>query len=371
MKAPMRKRAAVVEPTGSHAATRTAAAFSGHRPQGEVMQRTAAFIHASPRMAAQRTRCAQAFGPVPGRATGRVPMPLPAAKDGVVQRGVGDSKLAVEDSEEPADLSEAQAEYESAVLEGINLLSGNIRFGASPESGFDKEYWEKVEDPTFRLALKVKSGKSVEEALLAIFKTPEKWSFDCAEFRQVVHLYAYYKLYGDEAFKKEAKKLGEFRLTQQTTPVVSAPQGSDPMAWASNGKGTGKLTLLVAGYDTKQTIAEGDLLDALPIGAMVCFKNEIAADTPFRNENAIKTGNDQFAAHPIGKGKSRQDIIDYLKKYNLQYKGQDGADGIYVSQAYIPASMPLGKATVQRLNTSTEGPVLKYLATKYAFDQEN
>lgn len=236
------------------------------------------------------------------------------------------------------------------------MLSDNIGvgFGASPENRFDATHWEKVDDEQYRFALKAKGKPS--SALAAMFADPSKWSFDCAEFRQVVYLYAMWKTYG-EAYLDEhlSEQPSDFRLRQHDSTGMFQPQFGPtkaPMAWMRSSKDQ-EFAFVVYAYDTKKTIAESVLLPTLPVGTLVCFKNhDMAEGTPYRNENAVVDGVGTFAAHPMGRGLAKTDIVDKLKAFNLKTFGDEGEDGVFISQICVPSSMALSKKTIDELDIS-------------------
>lgn len=196
-----------------------------------------------------------------------------------------------------------------------------------------------------------------------MFQNPDRWSFDCAEFRQVVHIYAMWKIHGNSYLDR----FSEFKLRQHSsTGMNELPTGfqGPTMNWTRDSKDE-LFKLAVYCAPTKGTISESDLLSLLPVGAMVCFKNhEKASDTAYRNENALVDGPETFAAHPFGRGLAKKEIVDGLKVNNLKLLGNEYEDGIYVCQAQIPYSMPLSHSLIDRLVGSAEeraGSILKTL----------
>lgn len=263
-----------------------------------------------------------------------------------IQRGLGSSKV-----DDDAVLQADYAKYVQAATAKLKskLNGGSVAFGASPEGAYDAENWEVVDDAKYKKALRCKVKPS--KALKDLYDKPEKWSFDCAEWVQVVNLYATMKVYGKEAVDDLAPE--KFLLRQHDSP------GLETSAYLFERKESGKkFDLVLPKMENKfieEFIAEDVLLDAIPVGSRVCFKNdEMAKDTAFRNENTLKDGPGTFAAHPMGAGLKKQDVIDRLAKYNQQEFDKEGRDGIYISQVEIYASIPLGQKTREALGLSTK-----------------
>ncbi|WP_340202080.1 DUF4157 domain-containing protein [Ascidiimonas sp. W6] len=255
----------------------------------------------------------------------------------VIQRGQGSSKV-----DEDAIL---EREYKQKVLEATVKLSGKLNFGASPEGKYDKKYWKQIPDKDYLLAIETIVKPSV--AIKHLIKAPKGlWSFDCAEYIQVCNLYATMEVYGEE-------------MVNQRSPLVLRQHGSTPF---KNAGVTFERTNASAKFDAifqkagnavgENFITEDALLGGIPTGCRVCFKNPVAPDTPFRNENAIYLGGGKYAAHPMGSGLTAANIVDELVRYNERSAlgGEDhGRAQIFVSQVELYPSIPMAKATKEAL----------------------
>lgn len=238
-----------------------------------------------------------------------------------------------------------ETEYKEKVKEAIARLDGKIGFGASPEGKFDARYWKKIDDPKYHFAIETKVKPSV--ALKHLFNAPQDvWKFDCAEYIQVCNLYATMEVYGEEAVDQK----GTLILRQHS----STPFEKSGVTFDRNAKDN-QFDAIFPKADNAvgdNFIGEVALLQHIPAGTRVCFKNPAAPETPFRNENAIYLGGGKYAAHPMGSGLSAQNIIDKLVSYN-EKSGLGGDDHgraqIFISQVEIYASIPMGKNTVEGL----------------------
>ena len=257
----------------------------------------------------------------------------------VVQRG---SFISTQD-----DNQILQNEYAKYVQDATVKLAGKIGFGASPEGKYDKRYWKPVEDKEYRLAIQATVPPS--QAVKQIFEADKDvWSFDCAEFVQICNIYAAMKLYGKEYVDEK-----------QVEPLTLRQHGSTPFASAGvtferKAKGN-KFDVIFRKKNNaykENVIEEQPLLKSIPAGSRVCFKNPVANDTPFRNENAIAMGGGKYSAHPMGRDLSAEDIVTKLILYNQGYGlgGEDkGASQIFISQVEILPSIPMGNDTLKNL----------------------
>jgi hypothetical protein len=275
-----------------------------------------------------------------GRLGAEIAAPLPRLRPsvarGVVQRGGGPSK-----SDESAAL---QVEYQKHVANALVLLKGKLEFGASPQAAFDERYWKKVVDPTYKFAITTIVKPSI--ALKALMDAGGGiWSMDCAEYVQVCNLYATMMTFG-------AKEI-------DSKPLTLRQHGSTPfegggVTFQRDAKGSA-FSVIVARSGNQymdSSVDEPTILRHVPAGSRVCFKNPVAPDTPFRNENAVALGDGNFSAHPMGSGLTGEQIVAELVKYNKKtgLGGESGgADQIFVSQIEILAGIPLGKATKEAL----------------------
>ncbi|MFN8395695.1 MAG: DUF4157 domain-containing protein [Bacteroidia bacterium] len=263
---------------------------------------------------------------------------LPVAQRAVIQCGGMSSKGGSEDAI-------LASEYESHLQKAKTALLGKIGFGASPESKYDAEHWEAVDDPDYLKALKCRTKPSL--AMVEMVNSPSKWSFDCAEFVQVCNIYASCMTYGGEQVDKQYP---DFRLRQHDSTIFQA----GGITFVRNDKDA-KFDVLVKKAKNAvvgQGIDEKTLVENLPIGSRVCFKNPKGEGTPFRNENAFVEGKGKFAAHPMGSNLTEQDIVDELVKYNIKTQRNhptDGREQIFISSAEIYTTMSITNETMAAL----------------------
>ena len=212
------------------------------------------------------------------------------------------------------------SQYELKLKEAYQKLTG-IDFGptgglmpenlCNPESidtsagskiiyWYDKSFWEPDVD-TFpnekRRACKLKllSGKSASAAIDALFNDQGKWKVDCAQFVQIFHLYALRHTLGDEKFDAKFKDDMRLELRRrqssgvETKVLFSRKAANETMSRSTDGK-----------TETKRI---NQLLAEAPIGTRVRWTNsdKRALGSDWENENSVKMGPDQYAAHPLFK----------------------------------------------------------------------
>jgi len=142
------------------------------------------------------------------------------------------------------------------------------------------------------------------EAIDEMFDNLHLWTFDCAEYLQVAQWYAQRHTLGAEAFDKKMTGLGGLTLrphgsTGIMTKEIYIRKTPYSMFYRQN-----NVTMQTEPSDKM----DFQLLIEAPIGTRVTWTNAAAptASDPagrwwsFGNENTIKTGDDQFAAHPFG-----------------------------------------------------------------------
>lgn len=234
---------------------------------------------------------------------------------------MGQSQSSIDDSQIIAD------EYKKLLNEAVAVLA-KASFGASPEKGFDELYWERIKDETYGYALKLKVGFKPSKAIKQIFKDIGKWSFDCAEFVQVANLYVINELY--ESLDDAAKRAGgTFKLRQHNSTGLAKVS---PLVYQRD-KATDSFTKFV---DEKAkailTNKEAELLSFMRVGSRISFANPVGSGTSFHNENTVKVGDDQYAAHGLGKPNvfTRQELINALADLNTRTSREDGKDQIFV-----------------------------------------
>lgn len=223
-------------------------------------------------------------------------------------------------------------DYQKYLLEGVDKLDG-LHFGRGDDENvnrytmkfYDENYW--TCNPYPNLSLVLNNNMSPSEGVISIFNTPEKYSFDCAEFVQVLIWYAKMETMGENAFNNY---IGEnMELHQDYSTGI---ESKTKYTRESPNNRFEKAVNLSEGYtfdnysnDYRQNNEmvvdlERELSD-LPIGSRVCLENLAAPKgAAFQRENIIKVGDDQWAAHPYsqqGQTYSLSEIIDmFAREFN-------------------------------------------------------
>ena len=158
------------------------------------------------------------------------------------------------------------------------------------------------EDVDFEYELK--PGVLPSTAIRRIRTRSSQWALDCIDYVVAARLYAECVANGDDEFDKKYTNLGTkiapepMRMAQHDTPGL----GSTDL-WRRDALGA-EFDSNVLGRTgvAPQTPAEEDrFLRKVPIGARVMWSSEDPEGDPdMENENAIKVGPDQYAAHPFG-----------------------------------------------------------------------
>ncbi len=229
--------------------------------------------------------------------------------------------------------------FQKALLKAVKAL-GTAAFGRAPsgeEGRFDRVHWEVVkdDDPEVKLALKVKHGIKASDAIRKIIEghayLRQVWSIDCAEFVQLANLYAMLTLHGDEWLDELQAKDKRFVLRPHNSTGF---RQKSRRTLQREAKEAGSRFLLFKdekpeGFVTR---SETELLDLAPVGARVSFFNGNGHGTPFHNENTVKVGKDQYAAHGLGLPNvfSRREIIRKLEDYNERAERERGSENIFV-----------------------------------------
>jgi hypothetical protein len=193
----------------------------------------------------------------------------------------------------PAD---PHAEYEKRLKEAIDKLSG-ARFGLCYDrpTNYDTDYWTVESDPEFGSKLSLKAGKRPSDAIDAMFADLGKWSVDCAQFVQIAEWYALRHAYGADEFNKRAGLSFDLRVHRST--------GIKYKDLYERTNRSAKMTRRSDGAEEPRTVEQ--ILTDAPIGSRVTWTNPKApSGSPFYNENTIKLGTDQFAAHGFGGSKN-------------------------------------------------------------------
>ena len=218
------------------------------------------------------------------------------------------------------------------LTEGASRLA-KVQFGHALKLHFEKfdaEWWEPRtwtsttwqpdSEPEHVLALKER--KSPFDAVLRIFDTLDKWSFDCAQLVQVVLLYAVVNRLDKESFDNRvashAPTGGQMLLRVHDSTGLTLEGGSE------HGKEELKNLLKISRQRAAAVMGEQEKkFKAAPKGSEITSTNldPLVSDrAAYGHENTIKMGDDQFIAHGInGSGfATREDIYDLLAKDALK-----------------------------------------------------
>jgi hypothetical protein len=219
----------------------------------------------------------------------------------------------------PAD---PHAEYEKRLKEAVDKLQG-VSFGLcyeGPEK-FDIDYWIVKDDPDFGRKLVLKSGKRPSDAIDSMFADLSKWRVDCAQFVQVAEWYALRHAYGADEFNKKVGSTFELRVHRSTgikyKEAYDRPDKRSKMRRFSDG-----------GEESKSV---DQLVADAPIGSRIMWTNKRAPESSaFHNENTIKLGPDQFAAHGFGGGRNIFTRAEVELK--LAQAENSAADAAYIAE---------------------------------------
>ena len=226
-----------------------------------------------------------------------VPADAPAAKRMVWGRDEKTIRRTAKDRQPPP---KSRLEYLS---EGASRLA-EVHFGHAitrNDERFDNDWWGKApfSDPNNPQnddwVAVLRENRSPADAVLHIFDNWKVWSFDCAEFVQVVLLYAVVKRLGKEQFDKRVATntltKGKMLLRASDSPGLTVKEN-----WQHEIKELAK----VSGERAAMLIKEQERrFKSAPNGSRVVFANRDprAQESPWQHENTIKMGEDQFIAH--------------------------------------------------------------------------
>jgi hypothetical protein len=195
--------------------------------------------------------------------------------------------------------------YKEKLAEAVDRLRA-VPFGRSTGSAvgeaagdrYDLDSWEEVpeKDGSQRAMLRLKAGVAPSAAVDELFDESEHWAFDCAEFVQAAHLFARRHTVPAEAFDRASRERHGGAMTmllrsQYSTGLVQA-------------RGYQRDAADEAMTRFPEGVPEAKGIDALlaeaPVGSRIVWRNRRAGrDTDFFNENALKLGQDLYAAHGL------------------------------------------------------------------------
>lgn len=233
--------------------------------------------------------------------------PVITAKPADCPPGLDDSAALVCFSQKVREEVRHQAEgdiYQARLKQAVELLQRAgfgrlegipIQFepGAPPEwegETYNKEFWKAEDHPKFLRKLVLKPGKQPADAIDDMFANLGKWKVDCGQFVQVAHLYALRHALGTKGFNDMNKKDVAFELK---------PQGSTAVQRLKFYERFGPEAQMIRHPEKElETKSADELLKAAPTGSRIMWTNlKAPIGSAFRNENALKLGDDQFAAH--------------------------------------------------------------------------
>ena len=144
-------------------------------------------------------------------------------------------------------------------------------------------------------------GKSYAEAIIKIINNPDKWSFDCMQFVQVVNLFAMIDPNQKKSFDSRFGALKRIRkFPSQTEKPYESTGIKVKMAFQRHAYDS---PMIEYPSGQKSSLSVAELLKKAPIGSRVTWhcldasrENHTAG---FSNENTIKMGENLYAGHPF------------------------------------------------------------------------
>lgn len=225
----------------------------------------------------------------------------------------------------------SDAAYEAALVEFANATKEMDFSGSSKEPRFDDNYWNchlMIQLPGTGLTLEVpftrlnwtiarkrgcdielqytlKAGVSPARAVRQIAAHPSRWAMDCVDYVVAALLYAECVAGGDEAFDAKYENVGTalrpepMRMAQHDTPKLPARslwyRDAQRKEFVSHSEGAA-----ATGIRPRDGREEDALLKTVPLGTRVMWTTTHPdAVDEMVNENAIKIGDDLYAAHPL------------------------------------------------------------------------
>ena len=206
--------------------------------------------------------------------------------------------------------------YQSYLREAVRHIRDNINFGRSlkghteenqkfdftfgdeikeeDKGRFDKELWEVALRHTWGLELKPGVEGGPASAIKSMFdiNRASEWTLDCAEFVQAVHLRALQRTLGEGPFNK--------RVQREGPTFFFADHGSTGLrSWIRYERKRPTERMVRSFNGTVAAHTADELVRIAPMGSRVEWTN-LKGSGEYRNENTIKMGHNQFAAHGIG-----------------------------------------------------------------------
>jgi Protein-glutamine gamma-glutamyltransferase len=227
--------------------------------------------------------------------------------------------------------------------EGANLLA-HVRFGHALKENheqWDKVWWDKrfyipPGESEKELVLLLKENKSPADAVLRIFNNVNDWSFDCAQFVQVVLLYAVVKKLGKKSFDH---RVASHKPTQGR--LVLRAHGSTGLTYKGGWEHSKEdLQSMNTERATAVMKEQENKFKSVANGSQIVFTNldPRSNDKVYEHENTIKVGSDLFIAHGIKPGikvVTREQIYEVLARDAVKGTGQAPDDAYKKKNLYI------------------------------------
>jgi hypothetical protein len=226
----------------------------------------------------------------------------------------------LEGEEEGEGVIENDTIWGKAILTSVDIIS-QVGFGRNRRNNNTYVFWDmgRCEENSInsQLWLSLKDGNKPSDGVLSIVNYPQEWSFDCAEFVQVIIWYAALQVYGKDNFDNYINSILNasaiscidrfFTLTQQNATGII--QDKIYTKYTPTEKFMDETSMnLIEGLIEE---SEAELLQQCPIGTRIALKNMRAPEfSAYQYENAIKIGDNLYGAHGLSQSKL---LLDNLK----------------------------------------------------------
>lgn len=232
--------------------------------------------------------------------------------------------------------------FQKGLFEGTSKLS-NAHF--SIESRINKNLFNASNWNLKGQLMVMNKGNNIKpsKALKHIFTNPTEYSFDCAEFVQLSYLYAKYTEMGAQQFDQYIENQNEIFTIRNfhSTGIIDKINYVRTEPLQSFLVETNLTDNIVPRVDFAE-LQEKDLLGKLPIGSRIMLTNIVAPDeSPYKNENIIKVGDDLYSGHTLGVKISFEDMkVQFARAVSPM-----------ASEDYVKNNLFLSEATEYRLST--------------------
>ncbi|WP_224369514.1 eCIS core domain-containing protein [Hyalangium versicolor] len=194
--------------------------------------------------------------------------------------------------------------YQARLKKGVELLqsAGFGRLEGSPrqfEPGgpldwegetYNKDYWKAEDHPKFLRKLVLKPDKQPSAAIDDMFSHLGEWKVDCGQFVQVANLYALRHALGTQGFNQLNKNEVAFELKPHASTGVRRVKFYERFR--------PDAPMVRHPEKEPETKSIDELLREAPVGSRVMWTNlQAPLSSAYHNENTLKLGDDQFAAH--------------------------------------------------------------------------